>query len=373
MGKDNGNTTNSWLNLAKILELTLHGGISAITGKRLGLDGSQLGMATRQPAEVLFRIREAFYLHVEHFVDTMVEAANEASRAIGLLPVPFLSSFMGGIESGIDMRDTTRQGTKYNGSGCLIHGLSIVADSFIAIDTFLRERPEQAERLIQALKTNFAHDEELRQYLRACPKFGNNIELVDLEAKTIAERISALIASKKNYLGNPFRPDWSTPSTHLLYGHWVGATPDGRQAREMLGYGLDPLYGEAQSGLGFRVLSGAHLPYRDMNGGYASHFGINPAHFRGRTLEERGLEFKQKVVRPLFTRAADGEPGPFYLYVNVTTPDTLRKVLADPKAYAPSGIYIMRIHGTFVNFLDLSPEIQEDIIKRLDLESTALA
>jgi len=30
----------------------------------------------------------------------------------------------------------------------------------------------------------------------------------------------------------------------------------------------------------------------------------------------------------------------------------------------------MRIHGTFVNFLDLSPEIQQDIITRLDLKST---
>jgi pyruvate-formate lyase len=47
-------------------------------------------------------------------------------------------------------------------------------------------------------------------------------------------------------------------------------------------------------------------------------------------------------------------------------------VLANPKEHAPSGIYIMRIHGTFVNFLDLSPEIQQDIIKRLDLDSTAL-
>ena len=48
----------------------------------------------------------------------------------------------------------------------------------------------------------------------------------------------------------------------------------------------------------------------------------------------------------------------------------LRKVLANPKKYAPSGVYIMRIHGTFVNFLDLSPDVQEDIIKRLDLSST---
>ena len=44
----------------------------------------------------------------------------------------------------------------------------------------------------------------------------------------------------------------------------------------------------------------------------------------------------------------------------------LRKVLAEPKKYAPNGIYIMRIHGTFVNFLDLSPAIQNDIIARLD-------
>ena len=68
--------------------------------------------------------------------------------------------------------------------------------------------------------------------------------------------------------------------------------------------------------------------------------------------------------------AAEGEP--FYLYVNVTTPDTLRAVLADPEKYAPSGVYIMRIHGTFVNFLDLSPAIQEDIILRLDPASTSL-
>jgi len=303
----------------------------------------------------------------------MVAAANAASCAIGLLPVPLLSAFMGGIESGVDLRDSTAQGTRYNGSGCLIHGLSIVADSFVAIDQFLRERPGEGDRLLNALRSDFAQDEELRQYLRSCPKFGNNVECVDLEARDVAQRINAMIAARRNYLGNPFRPDWSTPSTHLLYGHWVGATPDGRQAGEMLGYGLDPLYGEAQSGLGFRVLSGARLPYREMNGGYASHFGIDPRHFRGQTLAEKGAEFQRKVVAPLFARGADGEPGPFYLYVNVTTPETLRQVLGNPAKYAPSGIYIMRIHGTFVNFLDLSPEIQQDIIKRLDLASTSLA
>ena len=63
---------------------------------------------------------------------------------------------------------------------------------------------------------------------------------------------------------------------------------------------------------------------------------------------------------------------PFYLYVNVTTPETLRKVLSNAEKYAPSGVYIMRIHGTFVNFLDLLPEIHQDIITRFDLNSTTL-
>ena len=39
MGKDNGNTTNSWLNLGKILELCISGGVSTVTGKKLGKDG----------------------------------------------------------------------------------------------------------------------------------------------------------------------------------------------------------------------------------------------------------------------------------------------------------------------------------------------
>lgn len=371
MGKDNGNTTNSWLNLGKILELVLNGGVSTITGKKFGKTDEENGCKNK--LEVLQNVREIFYQNVDEYVDKMTASANAASEAIGLLQVPFLSTMMGGVESGIDTRDTKKQGTKYNGSGCLIHGLSVVADSFVAIDTLLEERPEDAERLIEALRTNFEQDPELHQYLLSCKKYGNNIPKVDLEAREIASRVADIVASKKNYLGNPFRSDFATPSTHLLYGYWVGATPDGRKSREMLGYGVDPLYGEAHQGLGFRVLSGMKLPYEKMNGGYASHFGINPNYFKADSFEGKGVEFRDKIVNPLFYNPANKEIQPFYLYVNVTTPEMLRKVLADPKKYAPSGVYIMRIHGTFVNFLDLSPAIQEDIIKRLDLESTSIA
>ncbi len=370
MGKDNGNTTNSWLNMPKVLELVLQGGRSEITGAQLGKTYAELGV--KDAVDLLRNIRPLFYRELDGYIAKMTDAANAASRALSLYQVPFLSTMMGGIETGVDMRDCQRQGTRYNGSGCLIHGSSVVADSFVAIDTLLKERPQDAERLLAALRDDFKHDDGMRQFLLSCDKFGNNIEAVDLEAAEVVSRASQMVAARKNYLGNPFRPDFATPSTHLMYGYWVGATPDGRRAREMLNYGVDPLYGEASGGLGMRMLSNRRLPFDRMCGGCASHFGINPGYFRGETLEDRGLEFKQKIFNPLFFNAKGGDVNPFYLYVNVTTPEMLRKVLANPEKYAPSGVYIVRIHGTFVNFLDLSPEIQEDIIARLDPASTTL-
>ncbi len=275
--------------------------------------------------------------------------------------------------SGADMRDTKLQGTKYNGSGCLVHGLSILADSFIAIDEFDKAYPNKRELLICALKNNFEGYEELREFLKNAEKFGNNKETVDKEAAEIAIKVSDILKSKKNYLGNSFRPDFSSPSTHLTYGYWVGATPDGRLSREMLGYGVDPLYGEAEMGLGFRMLSNMKLPFNKFSGGYASHLGIDPKFFGADSLLKKGKQFYERIIKPLFFNEMGSGIAPFYLYVNVTTPETLRKVLAEPEKYAPSGVYIMRIHGTFVNFLDLSPEIQEDIIKRLDLKSTTIS
>ena len=364
MGKDNANTTNSWLNLAKILELTLSGGKSAITGKEIGLQTDY------SATYILENLRALFYHKLRFFCNQMADAANGASKALSLLPVPFLSCFEGGLETGIDVRDVTEQGTPYNGSGCLIHGLSIVADSFVAVDHLLKDRPEDAQNLIDACKCNFEGYEELRDYLKSCPKYGNNIPEADQEAAEVARMVSNMVGSLRNYLGNPFRPDWSSPSTHLTYGYWVGATPDGRGSREMMGYGIDPLYGEAGNGLGFRTLSTMQLPFAKFNGGCASHFGIDPKFFTADSFAGKGVQFYERVLKPLFFNDDNENRAPFYLYVNVTTAETLRKVLADPKKYAPSGVYIMRIHGTFVNFLDLSPAIQEDIILRLDPCST---
>ena len=98
MGKDNGNTTNSWLSLPKVLEMVLTGGVSAITGEKL-MDTDDYELSD---------IRSAFYKTLDKVIDQMVQAANGASVALSELKVPFLSCFMGGLEYGADMRDTGR-------------------------------------------------------------------------------------------------------------------------------------------------------------------------------------------------------------------------------------------------------------------------
>jgi formate C-acetyltransferase len=194
---------------------------------------------------------------------------------------------------------------------------------------------------------------------------------VDAVAARVAGLVSEWVGNLKNAAGNKYLADWSTPSTHLLYGYWVGATPDGRKARTMLGYGLDPRPETTPNSLPERILSAWKLPYLKMTGGYASHIGVRPERAKeAGTLEEKGLWIRDHVITPLFRFADGGAESPFYVYFNVDTSVHLRRVLENPSKYAPSGIYIMRIHGTFVNFLDLSPAIQEDILQRLEAGNT---
>lgn len=141
----------------KILELTLTGGKSLITGNAIG------PQADRSALETLQNLKPLFYENLSFFAEKMAESANGASVALSHLRVPFLSCFMGGLETAVDCRDPKEQGTKYHGSGCLIHGLSVVSDSFVAVE--------------------------------------------------LAEKVSYVVKNLKNYLGNPFRPDWSSPSS----------------------------------------------------------------------------------------------------------------------------------------------------------------
>jgi len=374
MGKASLNTTNTWLNLAKVLELAMNDGRSLITGKKIGESAQELGYTGgasawgRLSADAVYsNLEEVFFDLLEKMLPRMREAGNSCTVLLGKeKPVPFTSALMDSFHTWRDMRDPQKQGTRYNASGCLIHGLSVVADSLYAVSRVLAYGKWTAADICGALQKNFEGYEELRHFLSNQDKFGNNCDEVDAIAVRLVKRVSDLVSNLENPTGNSYLADWSTPSTHLLYGYWVGATPDGRKSRTMLGFGVDPRPEADRSGLPNRFLSAWKLPYLKMTGGYASHIGLRQTS-AGDTdnLEEKGIWMRDNVIKPLFRLGIEPNESPYYVYSNVDSANHLRQVLKNPKKYAPTGIYIMRIHGTFVNFLDLSPAIQEDIIMRI--------
>ena len=68
MGKDNGNTTNSWLNMAKVLELCINDGkIRNLREKKFGKSYEENGC--KNALELLQNIRPIFYENLEEYVD----------------------------------------------------------------------------------------------------------------------------------------------------------------------------------------------------------------------------------------------------------------------------------------------------------------
>ena len=366
MGKESGNTTNSWLNLAKIMELTLNDGNSLLSGRKLGLSYKELGYDSFET--LLGDLENAYCRQLDFILLRMEHTANGCTVTLAGQTAPFTSALMGGLERAGDIRDAESPCCVYRASGCLVHGLSVVADSILAVKEFLRHKIAAPEMLLAALRADFNGFETLRHFLENQPKFGCNEEEADSITCRLQEIICRKISGLRNPAGAPFLADFSTPSTHLLYGYHVGATPDGRKARTSLGYGIDPLPQFERKGFLMRLLSQRKLNYSLFNGGYASHLGLSPAVFdTAEKVSEKMTVFREKIIKKLFRFSENPlDNAPYYVYFNIDSAVNLRSVLAEPEKYAPNGIYIMRIHGTFVNFLDLSPAIQEDIIVRLE-------
>jgi choline trimethylamine-lyase len=372
MGKESANTTNSWLNLAKILELALNDGKSLITEKQIGPKWSEIGLSAKSFTSFA-AMKNTFYKYLEFYIAKMVGAANACTEALALLPVPFKSAFMGGRESGADMRDIHEQGVKYNGSGCLIHGLGTVADSFLAVNYLYKEGAAfgfDPAKLADALRANFNGYDALRDFMSSKPpKYGNNDPEADAEALELQERVSRLINSQKNPLGNPYCADWSTPSTNMLYGYWTGATPNGRHAREILSYGLDPEVASGRKGLLARIASQAKLNYALMSGGSAVALSINPDPLQKFASTEKANYLKD-VINAVFGFNSPGGPTLMYAYFNVFSPEKLLDVMKNPDKYSEP--VLVRIHGQYGDARHLSPDIiAGDIIPRLDPLSTS--
>jgi pyruvate formate-lyase/glycerol dehydratase family glycyl radical enzyme len=323
-------------NLLKVMELTL-------------LDNQ--GNTSLTYPQLLEQIREK----IRHYVRLMAEGSNICD--IGhrdWAPVPLLSSFIDDcLQNG---RDITEGGARYNFSGVQGIGIANLSDSLFALKGLVFDQQRLSfDELLATLKANFAtpEGEKIRaRLINRFDKYGNDIDEVDLISADLLRFYCKEVEQYRNPRGGQFTPGSYTVSAHVPLGAVVGATPDGRYAGEQLADGgLSPMLGQDGQGPTAVLKSVSKLDNYLLSNGTLLNVKFTPSTLEG----QQGLN-KLADFLGAFTKLKLQ-----HVQFNVVNAETLKEAQARPQDFA--GL-VVRVAGYSAFFVELSKEIQDDIIRR---------
>ncbi|MGX9829718.1 formate C-acetyltransferase [Enterobacter roggenkampii] len=292
---------------------------------------------------------------INHYIALMVEGSNICD--IGhrdWAPVPLLSSFISDcLESG---KDITDGGARYNFSGVQGIGIANLSDSLHALKGLVFEQQRLSfDELLAVLKANFAtpEGEKVRaRLINRFEKYGNDIDDVDNISAELLRHYCKEVEKYRNPRGGQFTPGSYTVSAHVPLGAVVGATPDGRFAGEQLADGgLSPMLGQDMQGPTAVLKSVSKLDNYLLSNGTLLNVKFTPATLEG----DAGLRKLADFLRA-FTQLKLQ-----HIQFNVVNAETLREAQQRPQDFA--GL-VVRVAGYSAFFVELSKEIQDDIIRR---------
>lgn len=293
--------------------------------------------------------------NIKHYVKLMVEGSNICD--IGhrnWAPVPLLSSFiLDCIENG---KDITEGGARYNFSGVQGIGIANLSDSLHALNQMVFEQQRLSfQGLLAVLRDNFAGEEGQKirtRLINRFEKYGNDVDEVD----NISAQLLRLYCKEVEKYDNPrngkFTPGSYTVSAHVPLGAVVGATPDGRYAKEQLADGgLSPMVGQDHNGPTAVLKSVSKLDNYLLSNGTLLNVKFTPATLAGDQNLNKLADFLHAFSKLKLQ----------HIQFNVVNAQTLLAAQARPQDFA--GL-VVRVAGYSAFFVELSKEIQDDIIRR---------
>lgn len=335
-------------NMVKALELTLTGGVDLLNGKQSGPNYGDL--TTYRTYEEL---ENAFGRMIDHYMDRMVDlVAIMDEMHAKILPTPFLSAV---IDDCMALgKDVTLGGAHYNQAGVQAIQMANVADSLEAIRKLVYEdKSVSAAELLDALKKDFEGYETLRaRLIHKAPKYGNDIEEVDAIGAKWARYFGDGLKRYRNRRGGIYQMGLYTVSAHVPMGQNVGASADGRHARDPLADGgVSAMYGRDAKGPTALLQSVAKLPFELVSNGSLLNMKFLPAFFKTQT----GIEKFAAFLRAFCSL------GISHIQFNVLNEADLRAAQREPEKYR--GLTV-RVAGYTAYFTELAPDLQEEIIAR---------
>ena len=333
-GKTYGLHDIAMFNLLKILELTLEDNVEYDTFE-----------------DLLNEIE----INISKYVSIMVDGSNIVDKAHGdYAPTPLMSAFIENcVESGVDV---SQGGAIYNFSGVQGIGIGNLSDSLFVIKKLVFDDKEMTlKQLEEILKSNYKDNEALRQrFINKFAKYGNDIADVDNLGSRILSHYSNEVSNYSNVRDGKFQPGSYTVSAHIPLGEAVGATPDGRMAKEQLADGgLSPMAGRDVEGPTAVLKSVSKLDNYLTTNGSLLNIKLNPSALEGRAGINQFIGYLNGFMRLKIQ----------HVQFNIISADTLKKAQKYPEQYKS---LVIRVAGYSAIFTDLNKSIQDDIISRTE-------
>ena len=337
-----------YFNLVKVLEITLNNGVDPVTGKEVGIKSGDANKFTS-----FDDLMNAFKNQLQYFIDVKIKGNIIIERLYAqYMPAPFMSVLIDDcIQNG---KDYNAGGAKYNTSYIQGVGIGSITDSLSAIKyhVFDQEKVSIAA-LLTLLKNDFHGEENFRQQLlNETPKYGNDDNYADDILREVFEMFFQMVDGRPNTKGGTYRINLLPTTVHVYFGSVIGAMPDGRKAFTPLSEGISPVQGADRNGPTAVIKSAAKIDHL-RTGGTLLNQKFTPQFLE----DDEGIQKIVHLIRSYFKM--DGH----HIQFNVVTADTLRKAQKEPEKYSD---LIVRVAGYSDYFVDLTHDLQEEIIRRTE-------
>ncbi|MDO9533779.1 MAG: pyruvate formate lyase family protein [Bacillota bacterium] len=367
-GKEYGWHDAAYFNIAKVLELAVNDGkcVECTSNcPRFGVCagvGSQLGLKTGSLSEFksFDEVLDAYDQQMKYWCDRMVSMLNAVDIAHqAIKPLPYLSLIIEDcIEKGLDV---TAGGARYNFSGPQAVGIGTVGDGLAAIKQLVfDEKKVSGEKLLKAVINNWEGYEPLYALVNSnkVHHYCNDDNYADELAKFGLDTYCKHIEKRPNAHGGVFLPGAYSVAVNVAFGRLQWASIDGRKSYEPISDCMGAVHTAAAShdlnGPSAICKSVTKLDHARAANGTLLNWKFSPTALSGENGRDNLISLLEMYVQ------RKGMHSQF----TVVSRKTLLDAQANPDNY--KGL-LVRIAGYSALFVELSKELQDDIIGRTEL------
>ena len=348
-GNDLGWCDAAMFNMMKVLELTLNNGVCLLTNRRIGIDVGNLEEFTS-----FEDFENAYIKQNEYFIEKMIECCAVVDRAHGMIiPSPLLSGVVDNcIEKGVDV---TQGGAKYNLSGIQAIQVANIADSMAVIKELVFDKKIfTGKELLAALRDNYDNEIIRQTVINKVPKYGNDIQWVDELGNKWIGFFANELAKYTNVRGGIYHAGLYTVSAHVPMGQNVGASADGRRAKEPLADGgLSAVYGRDTSGPTALLKSVSRIDSSLGTNGTLLNMKFLPSIFTNESSLLKFVSLLRSIVDLKINHAQ----------FNVVNKEELLEAKKNPDLFKSLTV---RVAGYTAYFVELAEDLQDEIISRTE-------